>query len=197
MKIEVTDEQLALLARMGDKKAMDLLLNKYKPFVNGKVKRYFVQGATREDVLQEGMIGLFNAVMNYRPEKNDSFAAFASMCIRRRMINVLENANRQKNIPLNTSISLNDPVDCDGRTLGDTLENKDDGPEEIFLKKERSKNTEKRLKGALSKFEFEVLDGFLKGKNYKEIAEILGSDKKSVDNALQRIRRKISRMGIE
>lgn len=197
MKIEVTDEQLALLARMGDKKAMDVLLNKYKPFVNGKVHKYYVKGFARDDVLQEGMIGLFNAVMNYQPEKNDSFAAFASMCIRRRMVNMLENANRQKNIPLNTSVSLNDPVDCDGRTIGDTLENRDDGPEEIFLRKEKDRNTKKRLKGALSKFEFEVLDGFLKGKNYKEIADGLKSDKKSVDNALQRIRRKISRMGIE
>ena len=199
MKIEVSDEQLALLAQMGDKKAMDILLNKYKGSVNNRVKRYFLAGATRDDVLQEGMIGLFSAIMSYRPEKNDSFSAFASMCIRRRMINVLETAKRQKNQPLNTYVSLSKPVqdDDEGRTLGDILEVKGLNPEEIFLTKEKDRNTKKRLKGVLSRFEFAVLSEFLSGKNYDEIAEILDTDKKSVDNALQRIRRKISRMGIE
>ena len=199
MKIEVSDEQLAMLAQMGDKKAMDILLNKYKMFVNNRVKKFFLAGATHDDVLQEGMIGLFGAIMSYRPEKNDSFPAFASMCIRRRMVNVFENAKRQKNLPLNTYVSLNKPVndDDEGRTLGDILEVKGPNPEEIFLIKEKDRNTKKRLKGILSQLEFTVLNEFLSGKNYDEIAEILGADKKSVDNALQRIRRKISRMGIE
>ncbi len=196
MKINVSDEQLALLAQMGDRKAAELLMNKYKMLVSTKCKQFYITGGTNDDILQEGMIGLYRAIMSFKYEKNDSFAAFAAMCIRRKLISAMRSANKQKNAPLNTSISLEKPIqnDGDGYTLGDTLEQKGVDPEEIFLHRERQKNIYKRLSGTLSGFEKKVLHEYLAGKSYDEIAVSIGITAKSVDNAIQRIRHKLKRI---
>ncbi len=196
MKINVSDEQLALLAQMGDRKAAELLMNKYKGLVSAKCKRFYIAGGTNDDILQEGMIGLYRAIMSFDYDKNDSFAAFAAICIRRKLISAMKSANRQKNAPLNTSISLEKPIGGgeDGCTLGDTLEQKGVDPEEIFLHREKQKSTCKRLAGALSPFEKRVLHEYLTCKSYEQIAQSMGITLKSVDNAVQRIRHKIKRI---
>ena len=140
MKINVTDEQLAYLSQMGDKKASELLLNKYKFLVKSICNKFFIAGSTKDDIIQEGMIGLYRAIMNFKSEKNDSFSAFASMCIKRRVLSVMNSANRKKNIPLNTSVSLNKPVNEEGRTLGETIEDFSTDPEKIFMVSEKIQN---------------------------------------------------------
>lgn len=195
MKIEISDERMALLAQTGDSKAAERLLNKYKPLVLKTGKRYYLVGGTVEDIVQEGMIGLYRAIMTYKPEKNDTFGAFAALCIKRRIHSALASANRKKHLPLNTYVSLSKPVqgDEDGKTLGETLEIQGLDPEEIFLLEERAAMTRKRLNTLLSPFEKRVLREYLKNASYDEIAHKLGVEKKSVDNALQRIKQKMNR----
>ena len=196
MKIVVSDEQLACLAQMGDQKAVELLLNKYKPLVRKTCQRYYIAGSTTEDVLQEGMIGLYRAIMSFKLEKNDSFHAFASMCIKRRLATTLTSANRKKNLPLNTCISLNKPIGEEGYTLGDVIEDKGVDPEHLFLNEEKRFSARKRLAGMLSPFEKQILREYLKEKSYDEIADKLDVSTKSVDNAMQRIRSKLSRIKV-
>ncbi|MBR2860653.1 MAG: RNA polymerase sporulation sigma factor SigH [Clostridia bacterium] len=195
MKINVSDEKLAILAQMGDKRAAELLLDKYKPLVIAKSRRFYMAGASTEDVIQEGMIGLYRAIMSFSLEKNDSFGAFASMCIKRRIISALKSAVRKKNIPLNTYISLNKPVkDDDDTTLGDVLENSDTNPEMLFISKEKRRSTQMRLEKSLSPLEKKILIEYLQEKSYDEIAQSFGITRKSVDNAMQRIRGKLARI---
>ena len=197
MKINVTDEQLALLSQMGDKRASELLLNKYKYLVKSICNKFFIAGNTKDDIIQEGMIGLYRAIMNYKSEKNDSFSAFASMCIKRRVLSVMNSANRKKNIPLNTSVSLNKPVNEEGRTLGETIEDFSTDPEKIFMVSEKIHNDSKNIAQALSEKEKSILVEFLQNKSYDEIAQKLNISRKSVDNAMQRIRLKVSKLNLK
>lgn len=197
MKINVTDEQLALLSQMGDKRASELLLNKYKFLVKSICNKFFIAGSTKDDIIQEGMIGLYRAIMNFKSEKNDSFSAFASMCIKRRVLSVMNSANRKKNIPLNTSVSLNKPVNEEGRTLGETIEDFSTDPEKIFMVSEKIQNDSKNIVQALSSMEKSILVEFLQNKSYDEIAQKLNISRKSVDNAMQRIRLKVSKLNLK
>ena len=197
MKISVTDEQLALLSQMGDKRASELLLNKYKFLVKSICNKFFIAGSTKDDIIQEGMIGLYRAIMNFKSEKNDSFSAFASMCIKRRVLSVMNSANRKKNIPLNTSVSLNKPVNEEGRTLGETIEDFSTDPEKIFMVSEKIQNDSKNIVQALSSMEKSILVEFLQNKSYDEIAQKLNISRKSVDNAMQRIRLKVSKLNLK
>lgn len=196
MKIDVSDEQLAILAQMGDNRASELLLNKFKYLVRKICKSYFVAGGTVDDTVQEGMIGLYRAIMSFDPDKNDCFQAFASMCIRRRVMTAMDSANRQKYQPLNTSISLNKPVQEDGLTLGDVIEDESQNPEKIYISSEKKYNAKVRLNQMLSNLEKRILIQYLQEKSYEEIAEKLGISVKSVDNAIQRIKNKISRLKV-
>ncbi len=196
MKIDVSDEQLAILAQMGDNRASELLLNKFKYLVRKICKSYYVAGGTVDDTVQEGMIGLYRAIMSFDPEKNDCFQAFAAMCIRRRVMTAMDSANRQKYQPLNTSISLNKPVQEDGLTLGDVIEDESQNPEKIYISSEKKYNAKIRIKQMLSPLEKRILIQYLQEKSYDEIAKRLGISVKSVDNAMQRIKNKISRLKI-
>lgn len=194
MKINVSDEQLALLAQMGDRRASEILLNKYKHRVKKICLRFYIAGSTNDDIIQEGMIGLYRGIMNFRKEKNDSFSAFASMCIKRRVLSVMNSANRKKNIPLNTFVSLNKPVNEDGRTLGDIIEDSTNDPEKVYISSEKIKSDNQHIIDALSKMEKSILVEYLQEQSYDEIAKKLGITRKSVDNAMQRIRAKMSRI---
>lgn len=196
MKIDVSDEQLAVLAQMGDRRASELLLNKFKYLVRKICKRYYVAGGTEDDTVQEGMIGLYRAIMSFDPEKNDCFQAFASMCIRRRVMTAMDSANRQKYQPLNTSISLNKPVQEDGLTLGEVIEDDSQNPEKMYISSEKQYNAKVRIKQMLSPLEKRILIQYLQEKTYDEIAKKLGISVKSVDNAIQRIKNKISRLKV-
>ena len=181
----MTDEEVALLARDGDEAALEVLLNKYKNFVRSKARSYFLIGADHEDIVQEGMIGLFKAVRDFRPDKLASFRAFADLCV-----------TRQKHIPLNSYVSLNRPIydEESDRTLMDVLsEVQMAGPEELLISREDYSSVENRISEVLSDLEMEVLNSYLEGKSYQEIAEDLGRHVKSIDNALQRVKRKLEK----
>ena len=192
---ELTDEQIVSLAQHADGQALEFLLNKYKNFVRSKARSYFLIGADHEDIVQEGMIGLYKAIRDYRQEKLSSFRAFAELCITRQMITAIKAATRQKHIPLNSYVSLNRPIyeDDNERTLLDTLsENMSTNPEELLISQEDFSVIEGRLGEMLSPFEKDVLVHYLDGRSYQEISDLLGRHVKSVDNALQRIKRKLT-----
>ena len=190
------DEKLILLAQQGDNKALEELLKKYKGLVHAKCRSFYIVGASYEDLVQEGMIGLLGAILDFDADKNDSFPAFASLCIRRQLISALKAANTKKNIPLNTYISLSNPVkdDKEGRTLGEVLQVAGVDPEEILITEESEKSVLRRLNASLSVFEKQVLSEYLQNRSFEEIAQTLSTTKKSVDNAVQRIRQKLNRI---
>ncbi len=190
-----TDEQIVSLIKQGDEKALSYLLEKYKNLVNMKVGRYFIIGAEREDIIQEGMIGLFKAIKNYNSERQNSFKSFANICIERQLITAIKSSNRQKNIPLNSYLSLNtaayDNNEEDSVELIDTFDSKlIEDPLETVMKKEYYEQIENAVNKNLSKFEKQVLDRYIKGDSYSVIAQKLDSPIKSIDNAIQRIRKK-------
>ncbi len=192
---DLTDEQIVSLIKQGDEKALAYLLEKYKELVNMKVGRYFIIGAEREDVIQEGMIGLFKAIKNFDAGKQNSFKSFANICIERQLITAIKSSNRQKHIPLNSYLSLNmsayDNNDENSVELIDTFNNKlVEDPLETIMKKEYYQEVENAVTKSLSKFEKQVLDRFIKGESYVTIAKQLDSPVKSIDNAIQRIRKK-------
>ena len=192
----MTDEEVALLARDGDEAALEVLLNKYKNFVRSKARSYFLIGADHEDIVQEGMIGLFKAVRDFREDKLASFRAFAELCVTRQIITAIKTATRQKHIPLNSYVSLNRPIydEESDRTLMDVLsEVQMAGPEELLISQEDYSSVESRISEVLSDLEMEVLNLYLEGKSYQEIAEELGRHVKSIDNALQRVKRKLEK----
>ena len=191
----ICDEKLAILAQQGDQKAMEFLLEKYKNLVCAKSHSFYIAGDSYEDLVQEGMIGLFQAIRDFDAKKNVSFLAFASICIRRRLISALKSANTKKNIPLNTYISLSNPIkdDKEGRTLGEVIEVSSVDPEEIFIAEENEKNVWNKIDATLSLLERKVLLEYLQNQSYEEIAETLSIPKKSVDNAMQRIKQKLFR----
>lgn len=190
------DEQLVEDARSGNMEALEYLIHKYRNFVRAKARSYFLIGADREDIIQEGMIGLYKAVRDYRAEKLSSFKAFAELCITRQIITAIKTATRQKHIPLNSYISLNKPIfdEESDRTLLDVLSSaKICDPEELVINQEDFNSIENKIGELLSDLEWEVLTSYLKGKSYQEIAAELDRHVKSIDNALQRVKRKLER----
>jgi len=188
------DEELIYLASQGNLLAEECLINRYKKLVKIKARSYFLIGADTEDIIQEGMIGLYKAVRNYQFKKLSSFKAFAELCITRQIITAIKSATRQKHIPLNSYISLNRPIyneDSD-RTLLDIVDNISiNDPQDLFLNGEKLNNLKVRIKRILSDLERDVLESYLDAKSYQEIAADLGRHVKSIDNALQRIKRKL------
>ena len=193
----MTDEDIALLARDGDEAALELLLMKYKNFVRSKARSYFLIGADHEDIVQEGMIGLFKAIRDFRPDKLTSFRAFAELCVTRQIITAIKTATRQKHIPLNSYVSLNRPIydEESDRTLMDVItEGRSADPEELLIGQESYVSIESQIDEALSPLERRVLAAYLDGKSYQEIAVMLGRHVKSIDNALQRVKHKLEKL---
>ena len=190
----MTDEQIVVLAQETDGPALEYLLNKYKNFVRTKARSYFLIGADHEDIVQEGMIGLYKAIRDYKAEKLSSFRAFAELCVTRQIITAIKTATRQKHIPLNSYISLNKPIyeeDSD-RTLLDVItEEGMSNPEEMIIDREDLSVIEGKIGQMLSDLEKDVLVRYMEGKSYVEIADEMHRHVKSIDNALQRIKRKL------
>jgi RNA polymerase sporulation-specific sigma factor len=175
---------------------LEYLINKYKNFVRAKARTYFLIGADREDIIQEGMIGLYKAIRDFRSDKLSSFRAFAELCVTRQIITAIKTATRQKHIPLNSYVSLNKPIydeDSD-RTLLDIISGtKITDPEELVISKEEFDDIEGKIGEILSELEWRVLMSYLEGKSYQEIAYELRRHVKSIDNALQRVKRKLEK----
>ena len=193
----MTDEELITeIKDHCNSTALDYLINKYRNFVRAKARSYFLIGADREDIIQEGMIGFYKAVRDFRNDKLSSFRAFAELCVTRQIITAIKTATRQKHIPLNSYISLNKPIydeDSD-RTLLDVLSGaKVSDPEELVISQEEFVDIEKKMEEILSDLEWQVLMNYLDGKSYQEIAAELHRHVKSIDNALQRVKRKLEK----
>ena len=188
------DEEIIVEIQNGNEQALTYLLNKYKPLVNNKVGKYFIIGAEKEDIIQEGMIGLYKAIKSFDQEKQNKFKTFANICIERQLITAIKTSNRQKHMPLNSCISLNTSAysnEDDGVELLETYNNKTfEDPLETMMKKEYYKEIEKAITESLSKFEKQVLDRLVLGESYEVIANRFDTPVKSVDNAIQRIRKK-------
>ena len=194
--LSMPDEEVVVLAQNGDGQALAYLLNKYKNFVRSKARSYFLIGADHEDIVQEGMIGLYKAIRDFKQEKLSSFRAFAELCITRQIITAIKTATRQKHIPLNSYVSLNKPLydEESDRTLLDILmEGSTGNPEDMIINQENLGNIHQKINEVLSGLEQEVLAAYLDGKSYQEIAEALGRHVKSIDNALQRVKRKLEK----
>ena len=195
---QLTDEELCRLAQGPEGgAALEFLLNRYKNFVRSRARSYFLIGADHEDIVQEGMIDLYKAVRDFRPEKLASFRAFAELCVTRQIITAIKTATRQKHIPLNSYISLNKPIfdEESDRTLLDVIsEGRITNPEELLIGQEDLSTIESRIGKMLSPLEWEVLLAYLDGRSYQEIAEDLGRHVKSIDNALQRVKRKMEKL---
>ncbi len=187
------DEDLVDKASLGDKHALEYLLGKYKELVNMKVSKYFIIGAEKEDIVQEGMIGLYKAIKSYSNDKKNSFKSFANMCIERQLITAIKTSNRQKHMPLNSYLSLNNSAyDNDEDTeLIEVFNSKTvEDPLETITKKEYYESIEDAIDKNLSDFEKQVLDRYIQGESYVDIATKLNTPVKSIDNAIQRIRKK-------
>lgn len=193
---DLTDEEIVELARENDALAQEYLINKYKNFVRAKARSYFLIGADREDIIQEGMIGLYKAIRDFRADKLASFRAFAELCITRQIITAIKTATRQKHIPLNSYVSLNKPIydEESDRTLLDVISgSRVTDPEELVISREEFVDIETKMVEFLSDLEWKVLMSYLEGKSYQEIADELSRHVKSIDNALQRVKRKLER----
>ena len=193
----LTDEEVVFAVKEGeDRAAQDYLINKYRNFVRAKARSYFLIGADREDIIQEGMIGLYKAIRDFRNDKLSYFRAFAELCVTRQIITAIKTATRQKHIPLNSYISLNKPIydeDSD-RTLLDVLSGaRISDPEELVISREEFVDIEEKMEEILSDLEWKVLMSYLDGKSYQEIAAELRRHVKSIDNALQRVKRKLEK----
>lgn len=190
------DEDLVELAKTDNSLALEFIMYKYKNFVRSKARSYFLVGADRDDIVQEGMIGLFKAIRDYDKEKLTSFRSFAEICITRQIITAIKSATRQKHMPLNSYISLNKPVyeEESDRTLMDIISGtKVMDPMELFIGREDMDVMEGKIGKILSELEMEVLMSYIDGRTYQEIAKDLCRDVKSIDNALQRIKRKLEK----
>ncbi|HEX9711765.1 MAG TPA: RNA polymerase sporulation sigma factor SigH [Actinomycetota bacterium] len=194
---DATDDELVLRARAGDDAALEHLLIRYKNFARVKARSYFLIGADKEDIVQEGMIGLYKAIRDFRPDKQSSFRAFAELCITRQIITAIKTATRQKHIPLNSYVSLTRPVQQeDGgepdRVLVDVLtQGSNSDPVELVISREEVDSMQTSFREILSDLEAKVLHLYLEGKSYQDISEVLKRRVKSIDNALQRIKRKV------
>lgn len=198
---ECSDEELILRLRDGEGAITDYIMDKYKNLVRSKAKSMYILGADRDDLIQEGMIGLFKAVRDYDAGRDASFFTFAELCVSRQMYTAIQAAGRQKHMPLNTYISLyagSTEQDADGRDgewelSGSMLSQPERNPEELLIDRENVERLEKTIEKELSSFEKQVLDLYLTGMKYSQIARVLGRDEKSTDNALQRIKSKLKK----
>ncbi|MGM0904338.1 MAG: RNA polymerase sporulation sigma factor SigH [Bacillota bacterium] len=193
---ELEDEEVVEAVHNGDSEALDYLIKKYRNFVRAKARSYFLIGADKEDIVQEGMIGLYKAVRDFREDKLTSFKAFAELCITRQIITAIKTATRQKHIPLNSYVSLDKPIydEESDRTLMDVISGaKTMDPEELIINQEEYVQIEVKMEELLSDLERKVLALYLDGQSYQEISEELNRHVKSIDNALQRVKRKLER----
>lgn len=194
----MNEQELLALARQGDGGATDCLLEKYKPLVRKKARTLYLIGGENDDLIQEGMIALYKAIRTYDESYKNSFASYATLCIEHELYNVIKGANRQKNIPLNTYVSLYSPLNTSEDTnsreiLADTLQPAElTNPEDIIIDQENVTDIESTIKKRLSKLEQQVVTLYIDGNNYQQIAAALGKTPKSIDNALQRIKKKLS-----
>lgn len=196
---QLTDEALIESYRAGTNDAIEILVQRYKRFVRTKIRANYFIGVDKDDLIQEGMIGLFKAICDYDPHKDTTFKSFATLCVTRQVSTAFKAVSRQKHIPLNTSISLSIPIsqkgneeDEEGITLLDTIKNTTSmTPEDEMISKENLEVLNNQMKKVLSKLEWQVLSLYISGKNYQEIAKELNKAPKSIDNALQRIKKKV------
>lgn len=203
---QLSDDELVALSREEDDRATETLMGRYKEMVRGRARSMFILGGDSEDLIQEGMLGLFKALRDYDCGRDACFATFAALCVSRQMYTAIQASGRKKHMPLNTAVSLNaaavpfgDPEEGEGTELGETLSEElvtlfasayGENPEKVLIDRENLENLQKRIETELSPLEKQVLDLHLTGMNYVEIAHILNRDEKSTDNALQRIRAK-------
>lgn len=194
---DLTDEEIVRMAQEEyDAEATDYIVHKYRNFVKAKARSYFLIGADKEDIIQEGMIGLYKATRDFRGDKQASFRAFADLCVTRQIITAIKTATRQKHIPLNSYVSLNKPIYTDEseRTLMDVVSAAPvSDPEELIISRENFADIELRMNEVLSDLEWQVLTAYLEGKSYNEMSRELHRHVKSIDNALQRVKRKLER----
>ena len=192
----MSDEVILNLAKSGDENALNFIMDKYNNIVNMKASRFFAVGIEKEDIVQEGMIGLYKAIQSYDEDKQNSFKSFANMCIERQLITVVKSANRQKNLPLNSAFSLNSPIYEDGDS--DAMEILDinfvEDPLETIANKEYISQMETKIDENLSNFEKEVFVHYKQGKSYNDIAKEMNAKVKSIDTALQRIKKKVNKI---
>ncbi len=189
------DELVNLVQKENDALALEYLLNhKCKALIRKRTRGYFIFGADEEDVIQEGIVGLYKAIRDYRPEREASFVSFAELCINRQIISAIKAASRQKHIPLNTSVSIDSPITNGDEeyTYLDLLSKAGGNPEEVIIGRENLKALEREILRSLSRMEQEVLNYYLRGRSYTQIARLMDKDEKSIDNALQRIKKKVS-----
>ena len=192
----LTDEELIEQVHLGNTDALDFLISKYRLFVKAKARSYFLIGADKEDIIQEGMIGLYKAIRDFKEDKLASFRAFAELCITRQIITAIKTATRQKHIPLNSYVSLDKPIydEESERTLMDIITSPiSDDPEYLMINREDYNYLEQKMGEVLSELEQQVLVRYLEGQSYNEISEELDRHVKSIDNALQRVKRKLER----
>lgn len=196
---EISDDELVKVAKNGDNNAIETLVDRYKNYISLKTRTYFLRGADKEDIMQEGMIGLIKAIRDYKVDKQVSFKSFAELCITRQIITAVKAATRQKHTPLNSYISLYGSGDGDeDRSPLDLIDsNTRFNPEEYIIMRENLKKIDEQILKFLSKFEKSVLECYMTGKSYQEISEVLGRPVKSIDNALQRIKRKFEKTSID
>ncbi|CEH28394.1 MULTISPECIES: RNA polymerase sporulation sigma factor SigH [Aneurinibacillus] len=190
------DEDIVDLVRLGDGDALEYLINKYRNFVRAKARSYFLIGADREDIVQEGMIGLYKSIRDFKGDKLASFKAFAELCITRQIITAIKTATRQKHIPLNSYVSLDKPIydeDSDRTLLDIICGTRVTDPEELIINQEEYDDIEDKISEILSDLEQQVLLLYLDGRSYQEIAVDLSRHVKSIDNALQRVKRKLEK----
>ncbi|WP_047983303.1 RNA polymerase sporulation sigma factor SigH [Ornithinibacillus californiensis] len=195
--LTLDDDAILELIHQGDNQALDYLIHKYKNFVRAKARTYFLIGADKEDIIQEGMIGLYKAIRDYNEDKLTSFKAFAELCITRQIITAIKTATRQKHIPLNSYVSLDKPIydEESDRTLLDVIAGSTEiDPQELLVNQEKFGDMEVKLSELLSEFERGVLQLYLEGRTYQEISAELNRHVKSIDNALQRVKRKLEQI---
>lgn len=193
---DLSDEEIVALVHLGNSDALDFLITKYRIFVKAKARSYFLIGADREDIVQEGMIGLYKAIRDFRGDKLSSFRAFAELCVTRQIITAIKTATRQKHIPLNSYISLDKPIydEESERTLLDVITGPvTEDPENLMINREEYSKLEDKMAEVLSDLEQQVLALYLEGRSYIEISELLNRHVKSIDNALQRVKKKLER----
>ena len=195
--VNITDEELILRLREGETRITDYIMEKYKNLVKSKAKSMYILGADSEDLIQEGMIGLFKAVRDYDSGRDASFATFADLCVSRQMYTAVQAARRQKHVPLNTYISLygsNQDQGGECQMIDSLVSQVELNPEELLIDKENVENLSKQIERELSPFENQVLDLYVTGMSYVQIARVLGKDEKSTDNALSRIKSKVKKL---
>ncbi len=186
------DDEKVIEAQDGDKDAQEFILKKYKNLVKSHAKQYHINGADKEDLIQEGMIGLYKAIRDYNPEKNTYFHVFAQLCIARQIMTAVKSANRKKHTPLNDYISLDINVEDISENIVDQFSAVVKGPEQLLIEKEDSENMRKKLQKTLTEKEIKIVDLYLKGYSYSEMADIVGISDKGISSALHRVKKKLN-----